>query len=435
MKKLKMFASCLLLSGLVLGCSCSKDVDTHANVSYEGKTIANSNKLTVGDLYEYIHKNQRDVLAKRIFLDVMKNSIDFTNEDIANLYKSYLNEKMKSKYVDNKSYQYYDEFDEELLVDELRAQSYDIKCGEGFTAGDLDSKYFTCDYSSYIESELNYDIYLDILKVQYLINEKPEAITNSQARKVTYYSVSRGTNDDALNKLKTQVKSISENYNAADDTVKGDDSVRNIIDIATLDKNDDLKQIDTDYGYLRTATDSPSFSHLKKFTTCSGEGEEVKRCSIEEGLAYLRNKKMEEKFYTTEIVTKENTSILFEDARKVLFSSNIEDYLRKIGDKYYLVNPASYDETDERVTDIILYEGTTENGHSSSSKYYLVEVEIIDGSNASSFADKVEVAELLIGKVNNQTIYEDCFDEVDLEIYDEDIRNKFIESYSKFKGE
>ena len=435
MKKMKLFASCLLLSGLVFG--CSKDVDTHSNVSYETDRISNSDKLTVDDLYNYMYENQKDSISKSLLLKAMKEEIDFTDEEdgenLETLYKQYLNDTFKEKFVNKDTYKYYGEFDEELLVSYLRSESYDIKCGEGFTSGYLDSKYFSCDYSDYIEEEEEYNIYLKILKVKYLIKEKPELIDKNKVRIVTYYSVARGSNDDSLNKLKEQVDSISKYYDSTDST-----KIRSIEDIANLDKNDDLDQINKEYGagdyvgkgYLGSSTDSPSYEYLKKFTTCGD-----KRCAIEDGLKYQRDLIDEKEYYKTETVIKTNTSILFESARNVLFSDNVNDYLYKIGDKYYLINPASYNAEDKRISDIILYEGATSSGHSSTSNYYLAEVKIVDGSENSAFLDKAKVAEMLIDRVSDATIFEECFEDAEIEIYDKDIRDKFIASYGDYKGE
>ena len=224
MKKMKMFASCLLLSGLILG--CSKEIDKHANVSYETDRITNNDKLTVANLYNYLYENQKDSISKSILLKAMKEKIDFTDkenhgEELEKLYKQYLNEAFKQSFISggtdsnnngiNDTYEYFGEFSEELLVSYLKSESYDVKCGEGFTPGYLDGKYFSCDYSDYIEEELEYDVYLKLLKVQYLIEEKSELIDKNKARIVTYYSVARGTNDDSLDTLKKQVNSIFKN--------------------------------------------------------------------------------------------------------------------------------------------------------------------------------------------------------------------------------
>lgn len=442
MKKMKLFTSCLLLSGLIFG--CSKTVDKFANVSYDSKQISNSSKnVTVADIYNYMHSNNSDAISKKLLTKAMedqikKNAVKFGNaDDIETLYTQYLNEKFEKTFISsgtdsnsngvNDAYEYFGDFSEERLVSYLKSEAYDVKCGTGVSAGYLsDSKYFTCDYSDYIEEELNYDIYLKILKVQYLIAEKGDLIDRNKARMVTYYSVKRGTNDDSLNTLKEQVESISKNYNSTDET-----KIRNIADIAKVDMGKDLEQVKTDAGYIGTSTDSPNYEYLKKFTTC-GE----KRCSQEDGEFY-QTKLIQEKddYYKTEVVIKTNTSILFESAREVLFSDNVEDYLYKIGDKYYLINPASYSSADKRITDIILYEGAASGSHSSDGLYYLAEVKIIDSSDKTLFADKAKVAEMLIDKVSDSTIFEECFKDIEVDIYDEDIRNKFITSYGDYKGE
>ena len=117
---------------------------------------------------------------------------------------------------------------------------------------------------------------------------------------------------------------------------------------------------------------------------------------------------MAKEYTTSDVVVKSNTSVLFEAARKVLFSENVENYLYTIGDKTYLINPASYNENDKRPSDIILYEGTTSSGHSSTSKYYLAEVEIIDSN--SEFEDQAIIAEMVLNKISDADIFENCFE-------------------------
>ena len=424
MKKIKLLISCLFLSCLLFG--CNKNIDTHADVSYQNDKITNSNKLTVADLYNYVTENQADAISKRIITAVMKEKLDLTNKDnkdLLDLYIKYLNNYFDENFVTNATYKYFGEFSEKLLVSYLKSESYDIKCGEGYNSGYLNNEKFTCDYTDYIEQEVNYDIYLKILKVNYIIEEKSELIDKNEARRIRYYTVERGSNDDSLNTLKDYVNDFVENVNSTET-----DAVKNIDDIVKIDKNDDLDEIEKQYGYLGTSTDSPSYDYLNKFTKCG----EV-RCSREEGLAYQKNIIMEKEYTTSDVVIKTNTSVLFESARKLLFSENINDYLYTIGDRTYLINPASYSETDKRPTDIILYEGTTSGGHSTTSKYYLVEVEVIDST--SEFKDQAIIAEMMLSKISDADILEDCFKNVDLEIFDKDIRENFIKKYGEYEIE
>lgn len=429
MKKLRLLISCLFLSCLLFG--CNKDVDMHANVSYQNDKIANSNKLTVADLYDYVYQNQGDAISKKILQTVLKENYNLAlAEDnkknkaaLEELYEGYLNDYFNKTFVENDTYKYNGEFDEMLLVSYLKSESYDIKCGTGYNAGHLNKEKFTCDYSDYIEQEVNYDIYLKILKVKYIIDEKGQLIDKNEARRIKYYSVERGSNDDALNTLKDYVKKFVENVNSTEQ-----DAMKSIEDIVKIDRSKDEAEIRKQYGYLGTSTDSPSYEYLNKFTKCG----EV-RCSKEKGLEHQLNLINEKEYTTSEVVIKNNTSVLFETARKVLFSENIKDYLYTIGDKTYLINPASYNENDKRPTDIILYEGTTSSGHSNTSKYYLVEVEVIDSD--SEFKDQAIIAEMILNKISDADIFEKCFKNVKMEIFDKNIRENFIKKYGEYDVE
>ena len=152
MKKIKILLCSILICFVI--CGCGKDtVDTYADVSNSGEKVS-SNKgdsLTVGNVYDYIRENNNSIIIENILKKAIKSQLDFTDEDISNLYKKYVNEEFKSLFIDKGTYNYNGGFNEELLVDDLKSKSYDIKCGSGYNAGVLDIKYFTCDYTDYIE--------------------------------------------------------------------------------------------------------------------------------------------------------------------------------------------------------------------------------------------------------------------------------------------
>ena len=194
-----------------------------------------------------------------------------------------------------------------------------------------------------------------MLKVQYIINEKANLIDKNAARKISYYSSSKGSTDNEVReKLEEYVASIAENYNSTDETL-----IRSIEDVAEAKRKEELDAIADDYAKVSTSSDSSSgYTYLNKFTTCGN-----KRCSLEEGKAYQENLLMEKEYYSTTVVIKGNENILYEEARNLLFSDNVNDYLYKIGNKNYLMSPAYVQTNDKRINDIILFD-------SSSSKYY-----------------------------------------------------------------
>lgn len=417
MKKKSFIVGCLMLSGLIVGCSCNKATnDTFANVSNENNAVVSSrgNKLTIGEIYEYILANEKDNVSKNILVEMLEKQVNLEDAKMKSLYERYLNEYFTQTFVENDNYKFNGEFDETLLVEYLKSESYIISCGEGVNSGLLNNSIFSCNYSDYINKEVNYDIYMKMLKIKYILEEKSDLINKNDARRVTYYTIAKGSDDNEVReKLEEYVASIAVNYNSSDEEL-----IRNIFDIAESKRKEDLKKISDEYAYLSTSQDSSSgYTYLNKFTTCGS-----KRCSIEEGKEYQEKLILDKDYAVTKIVTNDNSEVLYDGARKLLFSENINDYLYKVGEGetavYYLMSPAYLDNNDKRINDIIHYD---------SSNYYLTTVEIINSQ--SSFEDKVAVAELLIDKISDSTIYDYCFEELDVEIYDKDIREYFESKY------
>ena len=418
MKRRNLFAGCILLSSLLVGCN-KTSVDTHADVSYGDTIVANSrgDKLTVKEIYDYIVANQQDRVANKMLLKVLESQIDLEDPDMLALYKRYVNEYFNTTFVENSSYKYNGEFSEELLVKYLKSESYGITCGENITPGVLDEATFSCNYDDYIEYEFKLDIYKKMLKIQYIIDEKASLIDKNAARKVTYYTIAKGSADNTVREqLEGYVDSISKNHASTDETL-----IKSIYDIAESERKEALEKIAEEYAYISTSKDSSSgYTYLNKFTTCGD-----KRCSIEEGKEYQDNLIMDKEYYTTEVVVKSNETVLYEAARSLLFSDNINDYLYEIGDVKYLMSPAYLDADDKRVNDIILFD-------SSNSNYYLAAVEVINSE--SSKADQILVAEILIDKVSDSTIFEYCFDKADLKLYDKDIKTYFETKYGEVES-
>lgn len=414
MNKKGFIAAFLVLIGLVSGCSKDK-VDTFADISYKNELISTNRgeKFTAGQVYDYVLNNQKDSVVKGILQKIMKENINFENADMQNLYKKYLNEYFNSKFYENSAYKYDGQFNEELLVNYLKSESYNIVCGQSANSGLLDNSKFTCDYTDYIEKEVNYDIYLKILKIQYIIDENPQLIDKNNARRITYYSVSKGSDDTARKNLEEYVKSMEDNYLSEDDNL-----VKNIFDVAEKKREEDLKKLDEEFAKVFTSSDS-SYSSLIKFTTCGD-----KRCSVEAGKAYQEDLIIKQKYYDSKVVIKNNTEVLYEAARNLLFSDDVDSYLYKIGNVNYLVSPAYGTDELKNVNDIIMFD-------SSSSKYYLSTVEVID--RTSSLGDKILVAELLVDKVADSTIFNDCFENIEIEIHDKSIREYFETKYGEIE--
>lgn len=417
MKK-KILTGCLLLSSLITLCSCKKDItDTSANISFENTIIftSSNNKLTAGDVYSHIINNQKDEVVKQIMLEILKEQVDVNDSNVKYLYQKYIRESFETNFLNNSTYSYNGDFKEEILVNYLKSEGYAISCDVGFEQTLL-SQDFKCDYSDYIEKELDFDTYMKILKVKYIIEEKQNLILNNAPRKITYYTESKGSTDNEVREeFESYVASIEENYNSTEENV-----IKSIEDIGETKRKEALDELAKEYAYLSTSTDSSSgYMYLNKFTTC-GE----KKCSREDGKAYLDKEIMEKEYFTTKVVIKKNADVLYKSARDILFSENVEDYLYSIGGKNYLVSPVYASDSNKRINDIIMFDAEGNN-------YYISTVDVIN--EESSFADKALVAELLIDTISSSIIYEYCFDEQTINIYDEEIREHFISKYGKYE--
>ncbi len=419
MKKFKLFISCFIILVSIFGCGKDEVADTYADVSNKDEALS-SNKgdaLTIGQVYDYLRENSDEVIAKNIFKDVMKKQLNIDNDtDMMSLYEKYLNEYFKETFVDNETYKYDGEFNEDLVVKYLRSESYSVLCGDGYTSGKLDSEYFTCDYTDYINKEVDYDIFLKMLKVKYVLDEKTSLIDRKEARKISYYSVSRSSSTDyeTRENLEKYVQDILTNHASDDGTL-----IRSLEDVANIHRTEDLDEIEEEYNKVNTSSDS-NFNYLEKYTTCGD-----KRCTLEEGKEYQENLINEKEYIVTKVVTKDDTSVLYEGVRDVLFSENVEDYLFTIGTNKYLMSPVYGEKDSTEVRDIVLFDG--------SSTYYVVIVELIDSS--SSFENKVSVAELLVDTISESEIFDYYLEDTDLKIYDKQIKEYFIEKYGEYEKE
>jgi len=417
MKKTRLILGCLLLSLTLTGCN-DKSVDTYASVSNgnEKLTINKGESLTVGKVYDYIRENNDLAISENILKIMIKEQLDFENDDIKNLYNKYLNEYFKTTFIDSGSYNYNGEFNEELLIKYLKSESYDIKCGVDYNSGALDRKYFTCDYNDYIEKEVNYDIYLKILKVNYIIQNKSNYIDKKEGRKINYYSITKDSSNiySAREELEKNVSDILKNQNSTDEDV-----VKNLKDVADAKLQEHLDNIDEEVKEIVDGKDT-DFDMLNKYTECGS-----KKCTVEDGAKYQKQLILDKDYYVTKVVTKDDSTILYESARNALFSENLEDYLYEIGNEKYLVSPVYGISGERNVNDVILYDN--------SSTYYLVTVEEINSE--SSYNDKVLVAELLIDSISNADVFDHYFEKSEIKIYDKKIREYFIANYGEYEGE
>lgn len=424
MKTIKILMCSLLMLCLTLVVGCNKEdqsVDTFADINKEENiNTGKGSPLTAKDVYAEIRKNQDSEISKYLLTKIMEKELNLTHPDnkiYNDLYIKYLNEKFNELFVDSGSYNFNGDFSEKQVVEYLKSETYSISCEGNYTS--LLEAPFTCNYADYIEKELNYDIYLKLLKVKYIVEEKDTLIDKYKVRNIKYYSVNTSTseNDATREDMEKYVLNLMEN---------------NSIEAIAKDKKDkELLKIEEEFKKVQKPgspekTDDTNFTYLNKFTTCGNV-----RCEIEEGKTYQESQVPE--YYKSEIVTKNNTEILYEAARNVLFSDFIEDYLYRIGEqpedyKYYLISPLYINDTEHAANDIILF-----NNESGNLKYYLVEVEIMNSSSKREV--KALAAEVLVDKVALSTVMDFYFGKSTIEIYDKNIKELFVATYGDYSKE
>lgn len=418
MKSIK--KACLFLCfGLLVGatgCTSNKTAHTKANISTSEEKITSGNSfLTAGEIYDYIRENNDSQISQLLINEIMKKSL-FSGDDAEkykSLYKKYLNEYFTTTFTENSTYQYDEKFDEDILVKYLKSESYNISCDGTVTEG-LDTTYFSCDYSDYISKEVNYNIYTKMLKIKYILDEKTSLFDKSKARKIYYYTQARDSSYTMRATFEDYLKTIKDNYDT-----DGKDVIDSLKEIGDLLKTKDLEKITTEYNKISTYDDNSSFTNLQKYTTCG-----TKRCSIVEGKKYQEDLILEKEYVKEEIVIKTNTTVLFENARNALFSDSINDNLYEVGNKKFMISPSFDGYSEANINDAVIYDG---NGN-----YYLIVVETIN-SNSTNFDDKVAVAELLIDTVSDSTVVEHYISSTNLEIYDKQIREYFVNKYGDYK--
>lgn len=415
MKKVRLIITCLIMSFILCGCK-SVDVDNYADISNKDNNLNTGvNPLTAGEAYDYIRENDNDEISDELLKLLLDSKIDFENGDMLNLYKEYLNEEFYDLFIKDGKYHLNGEFNEQLLVSDLYRQNYDINCGEGYTAGNLDKKYFACDYSDYIEKNLKKDIYLDLLKIQYLIDEKEDLIDKKEVREITYYSVKKSSSagHETLTELVEVLGSIKDNYNSTDG-----EKIKSLEDYEDKKIKEDIEKLDEDYAKLSSASDS-SFTFLDRFTRCGDL-----YCSDWESYNYQYNELLEKKYLETKVVTKDDEDILYAGARELLFSSNINDYLINIGGNNFLVSPVSGVDGEKVIQDAVLFD-------TSSSTYYLVIVNEIDSS--SRYSEQIKAAKRLLSYISDSIVLDYYFGESNIYIYDSGIREYFTSIYGDYK--
>ena len=395
MRKIVKLLSLGALTLSMAACSCKKNDGNFVSELENSTQVMSGNKVsqlfTTQDIYEYIRENSTDNVNKTFLTMLMESVLDLdTNADNKAAYDKKVKEYFKETYLDSDSYKVNGVFDEELLASTLESKLYVVDKVNLPTTGvtvELGLKY---NYSDVIERGLNYDIYLQILKSDYILKEKKSILDNSKTRIISIYS-----NDD-LEEMEKIVEDLFEGKYANLDALTASKKQEEIDELKRQYCSNLGLYPDADYEGTCTASTSSSTydSALYKFTVC----ENGVRCSPSEGLAY-QIKLVNEKDYITEQVVNKNTSdILYAEALSQLFRSDVEDYLHEVieGEDPFMADWLYNHNKEFSNRDIILTTGPD-------STAYLVTVRVVD-SNHGSDEDKEKALSLLLDKVTDSKV-------------------------------
>lgn len=407
MKKIIKLLSVGFLALSLGACSCKKEETINSALENSTNVLGGNkinNNLTTQQIYEYIRENASETTTKAFLKNVMEQILELdTDQTNKATYNLKLKNHFKEKYLDSSDYKVNGVFDEDLLASTLESKMYAIDKVNLPTSGvtvELGLKY---DYSDYISRGVNFDVYMEMLKGKYILEEKTNLLNNSKTRIISIYS-----SDD-----------LEETEEIVEDLFAG--KYTNLEQLAESKRQEEREEIGRQYcvnlgytneyyeGTCNASTSSSTYdSALYKFTVC----ENGVRCAPLDGLRY-QIKLIDEKDYVTEqVVNKDTKDILYPEALSQLFRSNVEDYLHDVIDG---VDPFladwlyNYNEEFSH-RDIILTTGPD-------STNYLVTVRVVD-SETTSIEDKEKALSLLLDKVSQQNVISHYLEEADVEVTD-----------------
>lgn len=430
-KTIKFIGASLCGLTLLAGCNNKENPKVNANikngdeVTLDGLKDGISN-VTLKQIYEDMKSNQANELLADKLIEIVGDLV--LNNDVWKArYEAKAKEKIeelaqKSDYKNSNG-----EYDEQLLVNALKAQLYSITCEPdiyGPTYKDssktIIEKYTLCDYTDYINRALKVEILTELLNEKYVydkvLKDKPTLIDTKRTRIVEYITLD-GSNDDAFSFITEAVSKLkAENSTTTLETIK-DEWIEKLI-----------KEIDDKYSKINTIDDKDG-AILKEFTN-------EFNYSKEEGLRIKKKAVYDGNYYNNEVINNDNKDILNSTLVERILSENVlEDSSRKtfkINGNYYLVSPlanGSVDERDIRITDT----------SSSTKKYYLIRVETMPkysdlSEEEKASNEKIYDAVKLIA--TNTTLVADSVKyyleqhKNSISIHDEDIYNYLKAQYS-----
>lgn len=414
MKKLVKVLSLGMLALSLAGCSCSKETTVESALNNSSNVFEGSKtslKLTTQDIYKYVRDNEDETVNKVFFTYIMENILNIKSSDTkTQTYNLKVEEYFQENFLDAEEYEINGVFNEDLLANDLGTDLYIIGRENSPTSGptfELGLKY---DYSDYISRALNYDIYMEMLKEEYISTNKKSILDNSKTRIISVYTA------DDLEDMEEIVKDLfSGKYSA-------------LYALEETKRQEEIEEIGRQYcvnlgfenpyyeGTCSASTSSSTYdSALYKFTVC----ENGVRCTPDKGLEYQVKLIKEKEYITEQIINKDTTGILYEDALNQLLRSDVEDYLHEVieGEDYFLVNGLYNSDSEFSNKDIILSSGPD-------SECYLVTVRVVD-SNSTSIEDKQQAFELLLDKVNEKAVMLHYLENLDIEITDPELKTYY----------
>lgn len=200
MKKINKFIPFVLAATLLVGCDETINVNNAANrVAVENANNDLSGLTTYEDIFEDLYaSNGPSKAAKNLVYLIARKVVGESSYITQEIIDKRVAETIDAFYSAN--YKKDGLFVEELLVNSLRKQGYDIVVPEGqdlyaetetsLLMYDKLSDKLVADYTDYINKVVMYDVYVELMKEEYILTVKPSYFkeTSKQIRKVQYFS-------------------------------------------------------------------------------------------------------------------------------------------------------------------------------------------------------------------------------------------------------
>lgn len=408
MKKIVKLLSLGFLAFSLVGCSCAKEevvytLDNSKDV-YEGNDT--SLTLSTKQIYDYIRNNETKevniIFLKRLMNQVLDVENNTTNKAI---YELKLAKYFEEKVLDSSEYKSNGLFDEELFAAKLESELYIVDRVNKPTSGvtfDLGLKY---DYSNYIEKAVDYSIFLEMLKEKYILEEKPSIIDDSRARIISIYTTDNL--DDMVEIVDELYEGVYENL-AALTKSKRDDAIKELGRQYCEELGLENEYYTDDDGCGTTTNNSTYDTTLRKFTVC----ENGVRCTPAQGLQYQVKLAQEKVYLNEQVVNKNTTGILYEQALRQLFNEDVEDHLHEVieGEDYFLGDWLYNNSPEFTRRHIILTTGPD-------SDCYIVTVRVVD-SETTNLEDRDAALSLVLDKVSETTVLSHYLEDLNVEVND-----------------